>query len=360
MMMRAWIVMLCLVGPISMVFADEGGLEAPVRGLHIMSSGHNDVALCERFIREALPKEGINTLVMELDYDFQFRSHPELSNKDAMDRNDVERLAKACRDSGVKLIPELNCLGHQSWGKYTGALLLKYPQFDETPSLVTDSPHIYCRSWCPLAPGLHEIVFDLIDELADACGSDAVHCGMDEVFLIADPNCPRCRGKDPAQLFADEVTRFHDHLKAKGRTMWMWGDRFLDANAYPGIGKWEASIVGTAPAVDKVPKDIVICDWHYEKAWPTPEFFAKKGFRVVACPWRQSDVALAQLAMIRQTKGLGMLQTTWVSFPDFAQAYFRGEPAPSGVPPVSPKKSVGESVRCFRDLCAAMRGETAH
>ena len=358
MMIRTWVVMLCLVGSISVAFADEGGLEVPVRGLHIMSAGHNDVALCERFIREALPKEGINTLVIELDCNFQFQSHPELANKDAMDRNDVKRLVKACRDSGVKLIPQFNCLGHQSWHQYKGALLEKYPQFDETPSLSADSQHFYCRSWCPLAPGLHEIVFDLIDELADACESDAVHCGMDEVFIIADPNCPRCRGKDPAQLFADEVIRFHDHLKSKGRTMWMWGDRFIDANANEGIGKWEGSIVGTAPAVDKVPKDIVICDWHYDKAWPTPEFFAKKGFRVVACPWRKSDVALEQLAMMRRTHGLGMLQTTWVGFPDFARAWFQEDLSSSAHPPTPQASDAVLSVHCFRALCAAMRAKT--
>jgi hypothetical protein len=349
--------MFCLAGLIQTAHAGEGQSDLPVQGLHVLGPWrHNDVELCERFIREALPKEGINTLVMELDYGFQFRSHPELAQSGAMDRDDVRRLAKACRDAGVKLIPELNCLGHQSWAKNTGTLLLKYPQFDETPQLSPDNPGIYCRSWCPLAPGLHEVVFDLLDELADACESDAVHCGMDEVFLIAAPGCPRCHGKDPAELFAGEVTRLHDHLKAKGRTMWMWGDRFLDGKA-TGIGEWEASEVGTAPAVDKVPKDIVICDWHYEKAWPTPEFFAKKGFRVVACPWRKADVALDELALIRQAHGLGMLQTTWVDFPDFARAYF--QEVASSAPASSPASHAVLSVRCFRALCAAMRAKTA-
>ena len=251
------------------------------------------------------------------------QTHPELAQRGAMDKDDLHRLAEACRAAGVKLIPELNCLGHQSWAKHTAALLTKYPQFDETPWVPADNEGIYCRSWCPLAPGLHKVVFDLLDELADACESDAVHCGMDEVFLIADPRCPLCHGKDPAELFAGEVKELHDHLKSKGRTMWMWGDRFIDGKA-TGIGKWEASEVGTAPAVDMVPKDIVICDWHYDKAWPTAEFFVKKGFRVVECPFRKSEVALEQLKMVREAHGFGMLQTTWVSFTDFARAYFRG------------------------------------
>ena len=48
-----------------------------------------------------------------------------------------------------------------------------------------------------------------------------------------------------------------------------------------------------------IPKDVMICDWHYEKAHPTPVLFAAKGFRVVACPWRKADVAAEQVAMLR-------------------------------------------------------------
>jgi hypothetical protein len=40
------------------------------------------------------------------------------------------------------------------------------------------------------------LIFDLLDELLDAFDVDAMHVGMDEVFLIGDDKCPRCRGKD--------------------------------------------------------------------------------------------------------------------------------------------------------------------
>src|SRR4029078_9567252 len=131
----------------------------------------------------------------------------------------------------IKLIPQFNCLGHQSWDKNTAALLKKHPEFDETPHVPKDNKVIYCRSWCPLHPDVHKIVFDLIDELADACEADTVHVGMDEVFLIADAKCPRCAGKNPAELFAGEVKALRDHLNEKKRMLWMWGDRFIDGKA---------------------------------------------------------------------------------------------------------------------------------
>ncbi|MGA2589464.1 MAG: hypothetical protein ABSH32_06090 [Bryobacteraceae bacterium] len=40
----------------------------PVRGLHAMAPKLDEMDLALRFIRVALPKEGVNTLVMEFDY----------------------------------------------------------------------------------------------------------------------------------------------------------------------------------------------------------------------------------------------------------------------------------------------------
>ena len=323
----------------------------PVRGLHCFAPSKADAEFGEKFIREVLPKEGVNHLVLEFNYNFAYRSHPELGDPNGLDEKAVKQLLAACRAAGVKLIPQLNCLGHQSWAKNTSALLKKHPEFDETPHVPADNTGIYCREWCPLHPELHKIVFDLLDELADACEADAVHVGMDEVFLIGDPKCPRCAGKDKAELFAGEVKLLHDHLAGKKRTMWMWGDRFLDGKA-TRIGKWEASENGTHPAVDLVPKDIVICDWHYGKAHETPRYFVTKGFPVLACPWKEGPVALGQLKILRSLaaeKGagrpLGFLQTTWVPFTKFAKAYY-GEPV---------EGDAAGAAKCFKALFAELR-----
>ena len=331
----------------------------PVRGLHLAAPAKKDLAAVLAFIRESLPKEGVNTLVMEFGLRYDFHSRPEFADPAALGRDEVRQIAAACRESGITLIPQTNCLGHQSWQSHTDRLLEKHPEFDETPGKYPQNKDIYCRSYCPLHPEVHKVLFDLIDELADACEAKAFHVGMDEVFILADPDCPRCKGKDPAALFAGEVKALHDHLKAHGRRLWMWGDRFLDGKA-TGIGQWEASTNGTWPAVDQVPKDLVICDWHYGKAPDTPRFFAEKGFEVVASPWRDSGVALAELANIRAiragadpavaARGLGMLQTTWCGFDTFLQAY-KAEVAQA----TTAKGEAPEAARCFRALSKAMR-----
>jgi hypothetical protein len=328
----------------------------PVRGLHLMAPAPDDVPLLVRFIEDALSREGVNTLVLEIGYRYRFPSDPELALEPALTRDHVRRIVEACRRAGVELIPSLNCLGHQSWAENTFPLLRKYPEFDETPGLHPSNEGIYCRSYCPRHPDLHEVLFGLIDDLVEAFEAKAFHVGMDEVFLLGEDACPRCRGRDKARLFADEVRKLYEHLRSKGVRMWMWGDRFLDGEA-TGIGKWEASLNETAGAVDLVPRDIVICDWHYEFSPPTAGYFAVKGFQVVMSPWRKSEVALAHLDQIRMIRrnanpdladqALGVLHTTWTNPAAFIRAYYGEGP--------EPPESARESAECFKDLFRAIR-----
>jgi len=337
----------------------KGVSKPAIRGLHLSAPGKRDLSAALDFIRESLPKEGVNTLILEFDYGFDFTSRPEFSNKSSLGKSEVQQIVKACRENGIQLIPQMNCLGHQSWSARTGPFLTKHPEFDETPGKYPGNTNIYCRSYCPLHPEVHAVLFDLMDELAAACEAKAFHIGMDEVFILADPDCPRCKDKKAAEVFATEVTTLNDHLKKIGCQLWMWGDRFIDAKS-TRLGKWEASDNQTAPAIDSVPKDIVICDWHYDKAPDTPKFFVEKGFEVVACPWRKSAVALAQLAQIRSLgenadpvvarRAGGVVQTTWCGFSAFAKACRAQQ---SGASPE--KNSPSESAHCFLTLAAAWR-----
>jgi hypothetical protein len=97
--------------------------------------------------------------------------------------------------------------------------------------------------------------------------------------------------------------------------MFMWGDRLLDAKSL-GYSKWEASTNGTWPAADLISKDIVICDWHYEKQsqYKSVPFLLEKGFRVWPAGWH--DVAAAEMLMDysiaqKSARMVGYLSTTW-------------------------------------------------
>jgi hypothetical protein len=339
--MKAWPVRLVLtVSLLNLVTGAATAVKAaqlPVRGLYLSVPKPVEVPMVVEFIRKVLPKERVNLLVMEINYRYQYTSHPEVVDKDALSREDVKAIVAACRATGVRMIPLINLFGHQSWERTTFGLLRAYPEFDETPGKYPNNEGIYCRSYCPLHPELHKVVFALMDELAEVSEADAVHVGLDEVFILADPDCPRCQGRDPAELFAQEVRALRDHLARSNHEMWMWGDRLLDASV-TGLGKWEASANGTAPAIRQIPRDIVICDWHYDSAPPTAAYFAVEGFRVVSAPWRKTPAALGQLEIMGSARRnaneviaqrmLGMLQTTWGSSASFIRAYKKDKQTP--------------------------------
>ena len=329
----------------------------PVRGIHLAAPKPADMALALRFINDALPRENVNTLVLEFNYRYQFAKHPGIIDADALSRADVQQLADACRKVNVKLIPMINLLGHQSWARTTFGLLRAHPEFDETPGMYKDNEGIYCRSYCPRHPQINTLIFDLIDELMDATQARDFHAGMDEVFLLGEDSCPRCKGVNKAQLFAEHVTAIRDHLAKRNGRLWIWGDRLIDGQA-TGIGKWEASMNDTAPALALIPKDVVLNDWHYEAAHPTAPHFALNGFSVASSPWRKPGVALRQLDLVRHTRAnaskvvaermLGMLQTTWVGFRAFAEAYFNEG---------TPNRNATEAALCFKELFRELRSQ---
>lgn len=285
------------------------------RGIHLgLHSDRQVDSLIEQL--PALAALGVNTLVIEVNYSFDFKSHPELKTGEVITLPRARALATAAAREKIRLIPEINCLGHQSWAKNTGALLMAYPQFDETPGQYPDNAGIYCRSWCPLNPEVNHVVFALIDEVMDAFRATAFHAGMDEVFILGSEYCSRCEGKDRAQLFARCVNDLHQHVvKERGWQMLIWGDRLLDAKALH-YSKWEASENGTQSAAGLVPKDIVICDWHYEKRadYPSIETLAAGGFAVWPSAWQPLAGAEAfnEFALSKEKRHVvGFLCTTW-------------------------------------------------
>lgn len=279
----------------------------------------------------ALAARGVTLLIVEVNYNYEYVSHPELRGRDPVSREAVKRLVQECRARGIRLVPQFQTLGHQSWAETTFPLLIEYPHFDESPGKYPGNKgkdpwgtDFYCRSWCPLHPEVMPIIMDLYDELLDAFEADALHVGMDEVFIIADEDCPRCAGRDTAELFARAVLDAHGHIVGRrGKEMLMWGDRLLDGEA-TGYGLWEASKNGTHPAVDMIPKDIIICDWHYERKYPlqaakraefpSVRLFVDKGFRVLPTSFRDVQAVrmfIDQSLAVPSEKVLGHLCTIW-------------------------------------------------
>lgn len=312
--------------------------ELPVLGFCIAAPQKDRVKEFVKFIDKELAPRHINTLILRVDFNYEFESHPELRDSVALSKAEVRKIVDICKKHDIELIPQINLLGHQSWANQIHNLLRVYPEFDETPHVTMPEEYewpnkdgLYCKSYCPLHPDVHNIVFNLVDEICDVFEANAFHAGMDEVFYIGDDKCPRCGGRDKAELFAGEVSKISNHLKLSDRRLWIWGDRLLDGKT-TGLGMWEASFNNTHRAIDMIPRDVVICDWHYERADQTPVYFAMKGFDVLTCMWREPRVGAEQaLDMIHfreratpemQNRFKGIIQTVWSDTGTFLDGYY--------------------------------------
>ena len=309
----------------------------PVIGLCIDAPGPDRLDRFLSFMENELAPGGINTLVLMVNYGYEYESYPNIRQEHSLSKSDVKRIVSIARKHNIRLIPQVNLMGHQSWHGTPKGLLREYPEFDENPSVKYPEKYewpnedgFYCKSYCPLHPGVHKVVFALVDEIMEVFEADAFHAGLDEVFYIGEDECPRCGGKDRSELFAGEVNLVRNHLAEKGHELWIWGDRLIDGKT-TGLGLWEASENDTHRAIDMISKDVVICDWHYERADPTAALFALKGFRVITCPYRHPEVTRAQLEMFDSFRNnsvdrvkdryFGFMQTVWNSPSEFMDAY---------------------------------------
>lgn len=294
-----------------------------------------------KFIDEYLAKRGFNLIVMQVRYRYRFKKHPECMGYDPLSYDDVKKLLNVCKKNGIKLIPKMNLIGHQSGmpnvptdgilhGHQVEAydirdgLLRAYPEFGEQP----DKPKIfYSRSICVSNPAAKVVVLDLIDELLDVFEADAIHIGCDEVFSMG--QCPTCREIPKGKLYADWINGIAEHVRKRNGKILMWGDR-LHSTQETGYHRYESSDTGTHTARDMLDKNVVVCDWHYEDygKFPSVDLFADSGFRIMISPWRDKPSAEAFIKYaIEHDRGHidGLLMTTWCGSGDLAKRLLYNE-----------------------------------
>jgi len=318
------------------------------RAVHLLHYNSDNELRKLRVQIPTLAQMGINKIILEVDYHFTFQSYPNMRQTDStITREGAKLFAQLCRDYGIDIIPQFQCVGHQSWAGDTWKLLENYPELDLTPNAFPNNEGLYCREWDVTNPKVYEIVFPLMDEIIDAFDAKAMHVGMDEVFLLGSEESPSTKGQDPGILYAKAVNDIYNHLvKEKGVEMLMWGDRLIDTNVV-NYGEWESSANGTAKAIDMIPNDIIICDWHYESfndytKLKVDEFlsipmFLQKGFRVLPTSWRVVENMgnlMYYSLQVQNPNMLGHLFTLWssakgdklISYPPMVEGLKLGKP----------------------------------
>ena len=87
----------------------------PVIGLCLAAPRADRLDQFISFMEKELAPGGINTLVLRVDYNYAFLSHPNLRDENPLTEKDVKRLVSTAQALGISIIPQVNLLGHQSW-----------------------------------------------------------------------------------------------------------------------------------------------------------------------------------------------------------------------------------------------------
>ena len=121
----------------------------------------------------------------------------------------------------------------------------------------------------------------------------------------------------PTVLFLKYVLRVHEYLKQRVIETWMWGDMLISPEEFP---KMEAralhgSLLGYGKNLrDKLPRDIVICDWHYadkQSGFPSLAQMKSEGFRVLGSTFKKKKTIRNFTRYAAEYSADGMIATTW-------------------------------------------------
>src|ERR1019366_1047610 len=123
-------------------------------------------------------------------------------------------------------------------------------------------------TYCPSLPAVYKLLFDVYDEYIDVMKPKMIHAGHDE-WRMPWGVCPRCRAKDPRELFAQDVNRIHAYLKGRGVRMAIWADYLLEnvrgvKFGKPKVDGYDYQIPGALSpeqVMKLIPKDILMFNW---------------------------------------------------------------------------------------------------
>jgi hypothetical protein len=265
----------------------------PFRGIRLYIPGPENISFFNRFIRDFMALYKFNKVIIEVNC-MRLTRHPEVNagwiefskymkytrtsellgihgqtrnsgHQDAGDgfiveQDDVRKIVKIANENYIEVIPEIPSLTH---GYY---LLTRHPELAEYEA------DIWPDTYCPSNPASYDLMFDVLDEYIDVMNPKMIHIGHDEWRGAPLDVCPRCRGKDYSELFANDVNKLHGFLKKKDIRVAMWGDFLLESVRGKGphdrtsrTGYSYQTPGGLRPEVvrESIPKDILLFNWFW-------------------------------------------------------------------------------------------------
>jgi len=251
-----------------------------------------------------------NKLILLIHYgvDFDFLRQLKIKKK-KWSVETFKKMVAFAKQNGFEIIPELKLLSHQK--KF---LNKAYPQYMYNTS-----------TYNPNKKELYEkIIFPAIDEVLKITGAKRFHIGHDEIikpsnFAFKKGFLKKGETQLPPSLYLKDVMILYHYLKKKNIQVWMWSDMLYTKKEFPSLKKSGANLNGKNGYFklrNKIPKDIVMCVWHYageQRTFPTALTLANDGYKVLGASWKfpQTTKNYANYIYHLPINGLGMIATTW-------------------------------------------------
>ncbi|MDO5308466.1 MAG: family 20 glycosylhydrolase, partial [Planctomycetia bacterium] len=283
------------------------------RGLHLCWFPETKGTDIERSIRIAAYYK-FNYIVLEFWGVFPFDACDALCwSEFHTTKAEVARLVKVGKELGVRLIPQFNLFGHAPGARVASgkhAILDFHPEYE--PLFEPDG-----WTWNVYNPATRELLTKCVWELFETFEQPPYfHIGCDEAYSAGSNFVARRRGDYPDAL-ADWITYFRNLLNQRDCRVMMWHDMLIEGESFPGYTA--SGNEKTRGLLEKLPKDIIICDWQYgapkkDETWPTLDYFTESGFDVLACPWLNLEGIRSLAGNVIENDRFGVLCTTWHKF----------------------------------------------
>ena len=190
---------------------------------------------------------------------FVFKKYPAIGKgRGEITAAEMKELDVYAKRYHVELIPTFETLGH--WENIL--VLPEYVKYAEFPGAHTVNVS---------DEAVYTMLDDMIGQLSDAFSSPYFNMAADESWDVGlGANKDRVAASDLATVHAEHYKRLFDIIRKHKKKPMMYGDVILNN---PTI-------------LDKIPKDVVIIDWHYgaQDSFSSPATFKNAGFPFVVSP----------------------------------------------------------------------------
>lgn len=287
----------------------------PVRGYRVYLPGRRNIPVFKQMV-DFLAYYRYNTIMIEIGGAMEYKRHPEINEQwvkfcadvhrysgrareiqfktypweknsihcdngdgEYLTQDECRELAAYCRARGMEVIPECPTYSHSDY------MVQAHPELRER---MNDE---HADTYCPLHPDTYKLVFDVLDEIIDVFAPEQINIGHDELYSVG--VCPRCREKDPVDLYIDDVTTIRDYLAGKGIAVMMWGEKLLkavDAKTGRKYGGWydektrngaTYQIPALYPCAERMPSGVTFLHWYWSFQTELDRVYHDHGYPMV-------------------------------------------------------------------------------